>query len=404
MKIENFTRLRELASAARIEWRVADPVTKSYCATFDRSDTLTPEEDAHAWLDDHRKRFPDSRHARFEVTRVEVRSELQQLAGALVDAYAALPVWPSTTPHGEGDATNPRSNDQGHAQDGRPDPGPAGRESGPGAHQHHEHRTGQPDPDGTNAERDSGSNGVHGACDVQESALNAEPRTAPNLENLQDRLLAPTPIERDDIGHWYHPHLPDCDEGVSYGDLLAVFGMEVACVAMEGDAAEEVAERYFDQGGPDCSDWTPTPPKGEGWVLLAIFDTEDGPYAMFARKAPEPRPPSLRTAIERARKFEAAYYKEARRAVEFGDIIQNHTHAMQAAVIEANLGKGTATAMAWIVNTLRGPGHLPDLDAAAKFDDPQGKGKAQVWFDLMEAQHSAFRAAHPAPQAPKGGA
>lgn len=111
-------------------------------------------------------------------------------------------------------------------------------------------------------------------------------RLTPNLENLQDRLLAPTSIERDDIGHWYHPHLPDCDEGVHYGDLLAVFGMEVATVAMEGDATEEVAERYFEQGGPDCSDWTPTPPEGEGWTLLAIFDTEDGPHAMFARKAP----------------------------------------------------------------------------------------------------------------------
>lgn len=227
--------------------------------------------------------------------------------------------------------------------------------------------------------------------------------STPNLENLQDRLLAPTPIERDDIGHWYHPHLPDCDEGVSYGDLLAVFGLEVACVDMESDAPEDVAERYFDQGGPGCSAWQPTTPEGKGWALLAIYDTEDGPYAMFARKAPEPRPPSLRTVTERARKFEAAFYKEARRAVEFGDIIQNHTHAMQAAVIEANLGKGTATAMAWIVNTLRGPGHLPDLDAAAKLDDPQSKGKAQVWFDLAEAQHALLREAHPAPQPTKGG-
>lgn len=110
-------------------------------------------------------------------------------------------------------------------------------------------------------------------------------RITPNLESLQDRLLAPTPIERDDIGHWYHPHLPDCDEGVSYGELLAVFGLEIASVGMDGDATEEVAEQYFDKGGPDCSAWQPSTPAGEGWSLLAIFDTEDGPHAMFARKA-----------------------------------------------------------------------------------------------------------------------
>lgn len=84
MTPENLTRLRELASAARIEWRVADPATKSYCATFDRSDTLTPEEDAHAWLEDHRKRFPGGRFADYEVICVEVRTELQRLAGELL--------------------------------------------------------------------------------------------------------------------------------------------------------------------------------------------------------------------------------------------------------------------------------------------------------------------------------
>lgn len=91
MTPKNLTRLRELASAARIEWRVADPVTKSYCATFDRSDTLTPEEDAQAWLDDQRQRFPGGRFADYEVIRVEVRTELQRLAGELVEAYAAAP-------------------------------------------------------------------------------------------------------------------------------------------------------------------------------------------------------------------------------------------------------------------------------------------------------------------------
>lgn len=375
MNIKDFTRLRELASAARVEWHVADPVTKAYCISFDRSTSLNPEQDAHDWLADHRKRFPDSRHAKFEVMRVEVRSELQRLAGELADAYAALPV--------QRDTPAPAANG-GYPALPSPD-----------YHWHHEDACGDavapPAPSFSTAT-------------MQAYVDTDRANRAPDLENLQDRLLTPTTIDRDSLGHWYHPHLPDCDEGISYGDLLAVFGMEVTSVGMDGDAPEDVAKRYFEQGGPDCSDWTPTPPEGDGWALLAIFDTEDGPHALFARKAPEPRPLSLRAATEKARKMEAAYFKEAARAVAFSDIIENHTHAMQAAVIEAHLGKGTATAMAWIVNTLRGPGHLPDLDAAAKLDDPQGKGKAQVWFDLMETQHSAFRKAHPAPMAPKGGA
>lgn len=80
MTPKNITRLAELASACRIEWRVANPVTKDYCATFDRSDTLTPEEDANTWLEDHRKRFPGGRFVDYEVVKVEVRTELQCLA------------------------------------------------------------------------------------------------------------------------------------------------------------------------------------------------------------------------------------------------------------------------------------------------------------------------------------
>ncbi|MDP4074237.1 NADAR family protein [Acidovorax sp. A1169] len=84
MTPQNIARLRKLASATRIEWRVADPATKAYCMSYDRSDTLTPEEDAHAWLDDQRKRFPGGRYSHYEVICVEVRTELQRLAAELL--------------------------------------------------------------------------------------------------------------------------------------------------------------------------------------------------------------------------------------------------------------------------------------------------------------------------------
>ncbi|WP_175946701.1 hypothetical protein [Burkholderia pyrrocinia] len=60
------------------------------------------------------------------------------------------------------------------------------------------------------------------------------------------------------------------------------------------------------------------------------------------------------------------------------DIIHDQTVAMQSAVIEWQHGKGAEAGLIWIVNTLEGPGHLPDFDA------PHGK-HAQFWFNANQA-------------------
>lgn len=39
-----------------------------------------------------------------------------------------------------------------------------------------------------------------------------------------------------------------------------------------------------EEGG--CTKWTPTPPAGDGWRLASIYDTEDGPAAMWVRERP----------------------------------------------------------------------------------------------------------------------
>lgn len=106
----------------------------------------------------------------------------------------------------------------------------------------------------------------------------------PDLQNLRNKLLAPRTIKRDAQGFLTHPAMPIGDEGVRADDLLAVFGIEAAFVCMESDAPDEVTERYFDtEKDPSCADWTPTPPDGDGWMLLEIYDTEDGPHAIFGR-------------------------------------------------------------------------------------------------------------------------
>lgn len=56
------------------------------------------------------------------------------------------------------------------------------------------------------------------------------------------------------------------------------------------------------------------------------------------------------------------------------DFNQDCIVAMQAALIEWKHGRGAEAALGWIVNTLNGPGFLPDPEA------PYGK-EAQAWFD-----------------------
>jgi hypothetical protein len=106
--------------------------------------------------------------------------------------------------------------------------------------------------------------------------------TGPNLEGLRERLLTPREIVRTSDGFLYHPDYPTCDEGTRADKFLEAFGIETRFVGAESDSPD-FAERWIEEGLTDCSEWIPTPPEGEGWLLLEIYDTEDGPYAMFGR-------------------------------------------------------------------------------------------------------------------------
>jgi hypothetical protein len=117
------------------------------------------------------------------------------------------------------------------------------------------------------------------------SALRAKAPPPPaTLEGFADALLAPVVIARDQHGFFNHPSLPECDEDMRLDKLLGAFGLETRFVDLESDtlaldAKEKMSESF------DFSGWTPTPPAGEGWKLLQIQETEDGAYAVFARRA-----------------------------------------------------------------------------------------------------------------------
>lgn len=108
----------------------------------------------------------------------------------------------------------------------------------------------------------------------------------PSLEGLADELLTPRENARDAEGHLIHPALPDIDEDVQLDLLLSAFGLETCFVDMEHDDPASF-DRYIDSNSADCRYWIPSRPHGDGWVLVEIYDTEDGPTAMYVRRRKE---------------------------------------------------------------------------------------------------------------------
>lgn len=75
--------------------------------------------------------------------------------------------------------------------------------------------------------------------------------------------------ENREVGHW--------------NEIPEAAGMEFSAVHLDdgGSAENPIWEAYSFNG--DVSGWSPEPPPGDGWFLVDIADTEDGPMATFAR-------------------------------------------------------------------------------------------------------------------------
>ncbi|WP_313237835.1 hypothetical protein [Delftia acidovorans] len=99
------------------------------------------------------------------------------------------------------------------------------------------------------------------------------------------RMLDGRAIERDEMGLGDHPELPLLDEGMMPRSFFAALGLELAHTSAEdqldGDVLGAMSEAV------NWTDWLPTPPHGDGWKLVSIFDTEDGPVAWWLRELPE---------------------------------------------------------------------------------------------------------------------
>lgn len=97
---------------------------------------------------------------------------------------------------------------------------------------------------------------------------------------------------RDKDGYTFHPdlderfHRDDMDEYLD-GDKFRAAGLEIAFIEFEYDATGALQEHWEETGEADCSSWTPSIPKGDGWRLAAVYDAEDGPVALYVRDIPQ---------------------------------------------------------------------------------------------------------------------
>lgn len=111
-------------------------------------------------------------------------------------------------------------------------------------------------------------------------------KTHPVLDDRwKARMLDGRAIERDEMGLGDHPELPMLDEGMMPRSFFAALGLELAHTSAEDQLDWDVLGAMSE--AVNWTDWLPTPPQGDGWKLVSIFDTEDGPVAWWLRELPE---------------------------------------------------------------------------------------------------------------------
>lgn len=95
--------------------------------------------------------------------------------------------------------------------------------------------------------------------------------------------IQPEEVVRDETGSWTHSKWPgDGEEDAIPKSWFAEHGLDLAIVELEYEE-QEVADKYFEGGGPDFSYWQPSRPAGDGWFIFSIHDTDDGPVCVWVR-------------------------------------------------------------------------------------------------------------------------
>lgn len=223
----------------------------------------------------------------------------------------------------------------------------------------------------------------------------------------------------DDHGFFCHPDVPDHESLADLRAELERAGWDMAHDTAGDDCYQDDSCEYDRE---KLLAWKPVPP-GPDWLLVSVYDSEDGPYALFVRERQQvvESDPANTGAVSAAAKSLAALVVEwidggnrlgtdwrpglagvidrrltrlasrtaqttptelppgAKLAATLEKIVHDMVVANQAAWIEWRHGRGAEAAMQWIENGLSGPGHIPDARA------PYGT-EAQAFFDANRAE------------------
>lgn len=98
--------------------------------------------------------------------------------------------------------------------------------------------------------------------------------------------IKPMEPQRGQHGYWTHPDVPDIETDAQFKAWQAEHGFQLSIVLLESDdgiGSEDVRQRYFEEGDSDILAWQPSKPDGEGWFIVSIHDSEDGPVCLWIR-------------------------------------------------------------------------------------------------------------------------
>jgi len=108
---------------------------------------------------------------------------------------------------------------------------------------------------------------------------------------MKHEKITPVAVERDEYGYWTHPaYAAYCGDrdfipADEYNQWLREIGMGCAFTLLEYERDSTAQRRYFETGNADVHDWEPSKPDGEGWFIVSICDSDDGPVCTWMREA-----------------------------------------------------------------------------------------------------------------------
>lgn len=97
-----------------------------------------------------------------------------------------------------------------------------------------------------------------------------------------NRLLRGDVFPRDAIGAGFHPDTPSFELSSLAAQFFALFGLQLTTVYAQEQL--EMDDYLQVLGASNFASWTPEPPEGTGWALIAVFDSDDGPAAWWLRR------------------------------------------------------------------------------------------------------------------------